>query len=136
MGFRSDLIRATLLGLVILGIGGRLLMRVVAHLEGRIPGWTIGGTMTVVFYGAVAGAFSGLIYYLLRRFVNKPWLRTVAFFTICGLVSWRGVNGLLPIPQAMFMALALFYLVTVDILGRRLASRVQSRQHMSFALTE
>ena len=73
----------------------------------------------VVFYGTVAGAFSGLIYYSLRRFVHKPWVRTVAFIAICELVAWRGVSGLLPVPKVMFMALALGYLVIVDFLGRR-----------------
>lgn len=120
MQLRSDLIRATLLGLIILGIGGRLLMRVIAHMEGRIPAFTPEGSIAVAFWGAAAGAFSGLIYYLLRRFVRKPWVRTAAFIAICGLVAWRGVNGLLPIPQAMFMALALVFLVIVDSLGRRL----------------
>jgi hypothetical protein len=119
MTLRADLIRGTLLGVIILGIGSRLLMRVVAHMEGRAPVFTPEGSIAVVFYGAVAGAFSGLIYYLLRRFVRKPWLRTAAFITICELVAWRGVSGLLPLPQAMFMALALVYLVIVDVLGRR-----------------
>jgi hypothetical protein len=119
MMLRADLIRGTLLGVIILGIGSRLLMRVVAHMEGRVPVFTPEGSIAVVFYGAVAGAFSGLIYNLLRRFVRKPWLRTAAFITICELVAWRGVSGLLPLPQAMFMALALVYLVIVDVLGRR-----------------
>lgn len=119
MELRSSLIRATLLGLVILGIGGRLLMRVVAHMEGRAPAFTPEGSVAVVFYGAVAGAFSGLVYYVLGRFVHKPWRRTGAFIAICGLVSLRGVSGLLPLPQAMFVALALVYLVIVDVLGRR-----------------
>ncbi len=60
-----------------------------------------------------------MIYHLLRRFVAKPWVRTAAFIAICELVSWRGVHGLLPLPQAMFMTLALVYLVIVDLLGRR-----------------
>jgi hypothetical protein len=119
MTLRADLIRGTLLGMIILGIGSRLLMRVVAHMEGRVPVFTPEGSIAVVFYGTVAGAFSGLIYYLLRRFVRKPWVRTAAFITICELVAWRGVSGLLPLPQVMFMALALFYLVIVDVLGRR-----------------
>jgi hypothetical protein len=119
MELRSDLIRGTVLGLLILGIGGRLLMRVIAHMEGRVPVFTPEGSLAVVFFGTVAGAASGLIYYLLRRFVRKPWVRTVAFIVICELVSWRGVSGLLPVPQAMFMALALVYLVIVDGLGRR-----------------
>jgi hypothetical protein len=119
MELRSDLIRGTLLGLVILGVGGRVLMRIIAHMEGRVPVLTL-GSLTVVFAGTVAGAFAGLIYYLLRRFVRIPWVRTAAFIVICELVAWRGVHGLLPLPQAMFMTLALAYLIVVDILGRRL----------------
>ena len=119
MELRNDLIRATLLGLIILGIGGRLLMRVVAHMEGRAPVFTPEGSIAVVFWGTLAGGFSGVIYHLLRRFVRKQWIRTAAFIVICELVAWRGVSGLLPIPQAMFMALALAYLIIVDVLARR-----------------
>lgn len=118
MGLRSDLLRGALLGLLVLGIGGRLLMRVIAHMEGRVPAFTLPGTTTVVFAGTVAGLLAGLIYYLLRRFVRRPWIRTATFIAICELVSWRGVHGLLPLPQAMFMTLALVYLVIVDALGR------------------
>ena len=121
MELRSDLIRGALLGLLILGIGGRLIMRVIAHMEGRTPVFTPEGSIAVVFYGTVAGALSGLIYYLLRRFVRRPWVRTAAFIAICALISWRGVNGLLPLPQAMFITLALVFLVIVDLLGRRAA---------------
>jgi hypothetical protein len=121
MGLRSDLLRGTLLGLLILGIGGRLLMRVIAHMEGRMPAFTLPGSLTVVFAGTVAGAVAGLIYHMVRRFVRRPWISTAAFIAICELVSWRGVHGLLPLPQAMFMTLALVYLVTVDALGRHSA---------------
>ena len=119
MELKSDLIRGTLLGLIILGIGGRLLMRVIAHMEGRVPVFSPGGSITVVFAGTVAGALAGLIYYLLRRFVHKPWVRTAAFIAICELISWRGVSGLLLLPKAMFMTLSLVYLVIIDFLGRR-----------------
>jgi hypothetical protein len=127
MGLRSDLIRGALLGLIILGVGGRLVMRVIAHMEGRVPVFTPEGSMAVVFSGTLAGALSGLIYYLLRRFVHKPWVRTAAFIAICELISWRGVSGLLPLPQAMFMTLTLVYLVIVDFLGRR-SGQVPSKQ--------
>jgi hypothetical protein len=119
MKLRSSLVRATLLGLIILGIGGRVLMRVAAHMEGRAPAFTIDGTVAVIFWGTVAGAFAGIIYYVLGRFVANDWARTAAFLIICGLVSWRGVRGLLPVQQMMFLALALSYLVIVDLLGRR-----------------
>jgi hypothetical protein len=82
MDLKSDLIRGTLLGMVILGFGSRLLMRIVAIMQGTVPGWTFEGTLTVVFLGTVSGFVAGLIYYLLRRFVRKPWLRTTAFIVI------------------------------------------------------
>ena len=126
MKLRPILISATLLGFVILGIGGRLLMRVVAHMEGRAPVFTLEGSVAVAFYGGVAGAFSGLVYYALSRFIDRPWLRTATFLVICGLISLRGVSGSLPIPQAMFVALALVYLVTVDVLGRCALTRRDS----------
>jgi hypothetical protein len=130
MELRSSLVRATLLGLVILGIGGRLLMRVAAHMEGRAPAFTIEGTVAVIFYGTVAGVFAGIVYYVLGRFVTSSWIRTTLFFVICGMISWRGVHGLQPVQQAIFMALALFYLVSVDLLGRRSRHR-----QLSYALT-
>lgn len=123
MNLRSNLIRGTLLGLLILGIGGRILMRVVAHMQGQVPAFTLEGTVAVIFNGIVAGAFSGLIYYLLQRFIEEPSMRTIPFLLVCGFVSWRGVHGLDPVPQAMFMALAIAYLVIVDVLGRRSHTR-------------
>jgi hypothetical protein len=121
MELRYWLLRGALIGLIVLGIGGRVLMRVIAHMEGRATlVFTVGGSLTVLFAGTVAGTFAGLIYYLLRRFVQQPWLRTTAFIVICELVTWRGVHGLLPRPQLLFMTLALVYLVIIDQMGRRL----------------
>jgi hypothetical protein len=120
MEMRTWLIRGTLVGLVVLGVGGRLLMRVIARMEHRaVFVFTIEGTLTVVFAGTVAGLFAGLIYYLARRFIRQPWVRTLVFVVICELVAWRGVHELLPVPQLMFMTLALLYLVIIDTMGRR-----------------
>jgi hypothetical protein len=104
----------------VLGIGGRLIMRIIAHMEGRTPVFTTQGSLTVVFAGTVAGVLTGLIYYLLRRFLRQPWLRTISFFVICEAITWRAVHMLLPRPQLMFMALALVYLIIIDVMGRHL----------------
>ncbi len=123
MELRYWLTRGALVGLVVLGIGGRLLMRVIAHMEHRpVFVFTLAGTLTVVFAGAISGLLAGFIYYLARRFIRKPWLRTALFVASCELVVWRGVHGLLPVPQLMFMALALIYLVIIDMMGRRVHS--------------
>ena len=47
-----------LLGLPILGVGGRIIMRIIAHWEGRVPVLTFGGTLTIVFAGTVGCASS------------------------------------------------------------------------------
>jgi hypothetical protein len=120
MELKRWLIRGALVGLIVLGIGGRLLMRVVAHMEHRpLFVLTVEGTLTVVLAGTVAGLFAGLIYYLARRFLRQAWLRTLAFGVICELVTWRGVHATLPVTQVMFMSLALVYLVIIDTMGRR-----------------
>ena len=121
MELRRWSMRGAVVGLLVLGIGGRLLMRVIAHREHR-PAmvFTIPGTLTVLFAGTVAGLAAGLIYYVLRRLVQASWVRTIAFVVICGLIVWRGVHGLLLVPQLMFMALALVFLVIIDVMGRRL----------------
>ena len=120
MELRRWLIRGASVGLIVLGVGGRLLMRLIAHREHRpLMVFTVPGTLTVLFAGTVAGLAAGLIYYLLRRFVRAAWIRTMGFVLICGLIAWRGVHGLLVVPQLMFMALALVFLMIVDVMGRR-----------------
>jgi hypothetical protein len=120
MELRSWLVRGTLVGLAVLGIGGRLVMRVIAHMEGRTPVFTVQGSVNVVFAGTVAGALAGMIYYFVGRFVRQPWLRSLTFIAICEVATWCGVSGLLPRPQIMFMALALalVYLVIIDVMWR------------------
>src|SRR2546423_11168778 len=91
MELRYWLTRGALVGLVVLGIGGRILMRVVAHVEHRpLFVFTIEGTLTVVFAGAVFGLFAGFVYYLTRRFIRESWLRTVLFVAVCELVVLPG----------------------------------------------
>lgn len=123
MELKYWLTRGALAGLIVLGIGGRILMRIVAHMEHRpVFVFTPEGTLSVVLAGTVSGLFAGLIYYLARRFIKQPWLRTALFITSCELIVWRGVHGLLPVPQLMFMTLGLIYLAIIDTMGRRMHS--------------
>jgi uncharacterized membrane protein len=114
------MVRGATVGLLVLGLGGRLLMRLIAHREHRpVMVFTIPGTLTVLAAGTVAGLGAGLIYYLLRRFIRESWARTAVFIVICGLIAWRGVHGLLLVPQLMFMGLAMVFLIVIDVMGRR-----------------
>ena len=49
------LFAATVLGLILPGVGGRIGMRVIAVASGQATGFSLGGSATVVFLGASAG---------------------------------------------------------------------------------
>src|SRR4029453_18375887 len=96
-------------GFVILGIGGRVVMRVIAHWEGRVPAFTPSGTFTVVMMGALAGLAAGVVHGFVRRFIARRAIRIALFVVFCVAFTWHGANELLPRPRLMFVALTLTY---------------------------
>ena len=68
--FLVALVLGGAVGLLTLGIGGRLSMRSIALLQGQAPGFSIGGSMTVVGLGAVTGA---IVYGLWCRWFVARW---------------------------------------------------------------
>jgi len=104
-------------GFVILGIGGRVIMRVIAHWEGRVPAFTFSGTFTVVMMGALAGVAAGVVHGLLRRFVPQTVIRVALFIVFCVAFTLHGVNALLPRPRLIFVALTLAYVVVLELVS-------------------
>lgn len=115
---RSALIGAAI-ALPVLGGGGRILMRIIVHWEGRVPVLTLGGTLRVLFFATMAGVAAGVVHGLLSRFVNSVPLRNSIFAIVCVLFTWRAVNALLPRPRLMFAALILFYVILVELISGR-----------------
>lgn len=115
---RSALIGAAI-GLPILGVGGRGLMRIIAHMEGRVPVLTPGGTFTVVFAGTMFGLTAGAVHGIMRRYIHNILLRNVFFVLVCIGFTWRAVNALLPRPRLMFVALTLVYAVVLEVVTSR-----------------
>jgi len=60
----------TVAGLLVLGLGGRLLMAALVLLRGGRPGFTAGGSLRVVLVGTAYGALGGLLLLPLRRVVG------------------------------------------------------------------
>src|SRR3989442_4251079 len=56
-------------GALLLGLGGRLVMRLFAVATGRPHAFSLRGTLTVVFAGAVAGPIGGVLFWAVG-----PWL--------------------------------------------------------------
>ncbi|HYN79960.1 MAG TPA: hypothetical protein VES88_00545 [Gemmatimonadaceae bacterium] len=112
---RSALAGAAI-GLVVLGIGGRVIMRVIAHWEGRAPAFTTSGTFTVVMMGALAGLAAGVAHGLLRRFVTQTAIRLLVFVVLCVAFTYHAVNALLPRPRLLFVALTLAYVAVLEVI--------------------
>lgn len=67
---------AALAGAAILGVGGRVVMRLIGQSRGLPREFSIGGTLEVVFAGTWRGVLGGLLYLGLGRFaprVRSPW---------------------------------------------------------------
>lgn len=112
---RSALIGA-LVGLSILGAGGRGLMRIIAHWEGRVPVFTVGGTMTVLFAATMAGLAGGAVHGIMSRHIHNTIARNVLFVLVATAFTWWAENTLLPRPRLMFVALTLVYAVVLEII--------------------
>lgn len=111
-------------GLIVLGVGGRIAMRAIAVANRASPSFSIGGTATVVFLGVVSGVGGGLLYALLHRFVQRPRLVRTALFTIAlVLLTLRGLRPIQPFALEWFMPLALGYGAIVDVAFTRWARR-------------
>lgn len=116
------LLRGAGAGLIVLGMGGRSLMRVIAHMEHRPQlVLTLGGTLTVIFAGTVAGMVAGFIYFLSRVLFHQRVIRTMVFIVAIELIVWRGVSGLLPVPQLLFLGLGAIFIAVLLSLPRAVA---------------
>ena len=106
----QPVVTGAIVGFVVLGIGGRVMMRIIAIWEGRVPVLT-SGTITVLFMGVVAGVAGGVIYGILRWWVKQPVVQFSVYLAICVLFTWRGVNELLFRPKLLFVAITIVYCV-------------------------
>ena len=118
-GVVSSLARPALIGaaiaLPILGAGGRIIMRIIAHWEGRAPVFTVGGTSRVLFFATMAGLAAGIVHGLAKRFIHNALIRNVLFGAFCIAFTWRAVNALLPRPRLLFVALTIVYVIILEL---------------------
>jgi len=119
-----DWIRCSLIGIgigaVVLGIGSRAAMRGIAVLSGAPPGFSFGGSLTVVLLGALSGLVGALVLMGLRTFLPRRWLlQTLLFYAILILTTLRGLRPVDPQRLVLFMPVVLVYGFLLRILCRR-----------------
>ena len=102
-------------------------MRVIAHVTNVAPGFSLGGTMTVVALGALAGTAGGLIYAILARFLpNRSVVRSLLFGVLLVLLTLRGLSPATLLSLGLFLPLTLLYGALVDYVCRRQFARPPS----------
>ena len=85
-------------------------MSLFATASGRPSAFTFGGSMSVVFAGAIAGAVGGLLLALVHRFLRGGlWLRGLAFGVLCYLIAVPGFRPPQPLVFGLFAPLFLAY---------------------------
>ena len=98
------------LGFVLLGIGGRAGMRIVALATGQSPSFTVVGSLAVSLLGAVAGAFVATVFLLARTaFPTRRWVRGALFWVICAAIFLRGLRPVTPLNAGVFLPLFLLH---------------------------
>jgi hypothetical protein len=99
-----------IVGLPVLGGGGRLAMRLIAMLTGVPFAFSFEGTLTVLIAGAGSGAAAGAIYQGLSILLReRRRLRDLAFLLILAALTLRGLHPVRPLPLLAFApVMALF----------------------------
>lgn len=107
------LVVGSTLGAVLIGGGGRVVMRLLTSLDGREAGFSLGGTAEIVVCGALVGAGGSLVHAALQRL---GWPRLVLGVSV-GALTFAGTILTLPghiaataqpFRSAMPLVLALF----------------------------
>lgn len=114
-----------LLGTLCLGIGGRAAMRGIAAAQGATPGFSLEGTLTVVFLGTLAGLTAGLVYVATRKLLpRRVWWARALFGAILFAITLRGLRPIDPLRLELFLPLFIVFGVALDRLWDRQAQRV------------
>ncbi len=117
---RTELLVGLLAGAVFLGVGGRLVMRVIALATDRPPAASPSGTFTVLWMGMAAGVVGAVIHLLLVRFVpDREMLREGVFGAALCLLTARGLAGQFSLPAILFFLLVGFYGLTLVMVSER-----------------
>jgi len=106
------LLAGAVAGLVILGIGGRLAMWIIALAIGEPAGFTIGGTTTVLALGALFGTPGGPIALALGRITRSGLVRGAALGGLGLVIALVSVaprlEGPVTTPPMVLLVLGLF----------------------------
>jgi hypothetical protein len=95
-------------------------MRLVAVGTSRPGAFTLEGSLTVIFFGIIAGLAGGAIYAILARFLpRRTATRSLFFHLIIVLLTLRGVSPATAFTVSLFLPLTVLYAMLLDLIWRR-----------------
>ena len=116
----TALLVGTATGALFLGVGGRVVMRAIALAAGRPPGFSFGGTFSVILSGAIAGFVGGVLLFAAARFVPALLrFRGLIFGVLCYALATPGFRPPQPLVFALFAPAFLAYGVATVMLYER-----------------
>lgn len=115
----ATVIYGTVLGTLILGVGGRIAMRVIATSTSGVTGFSFGGTLTVIFLGAASGAAAGGILSAIRAALSRwPAAQTITFWLLLVAITLRGLRPLDTLRVVLFLPLVLLLGILLQVVTR------------------
>ena len=130
---RNETFLGAWLGLLVLGVGGRAVMRGIALATDAPSAVSVGGTVTVVALGAAAGIGGALLHALSRGIASRfahghAAVRVVLFGALLALVTARGLHGSPSGPATAFWPLVVVYGAVLEwLVARRVNAGVRTR---------
>ena len=109
-------------GFIILGVGGRIAMRLFALHTGARPGMSLGGTTTVIAMGVVSGVAGAIIRAAAAASLPRQLPAAIgsAIFAIaCLLLTLRGLKPVDAARATYFFPLTVAYIIAFELAWRR-----------------
>jgi hypothetical protein len=78
---RTVILAGFLAGFLVLGLGGRVVMRILAYTTPAAPRFTIAGTLQVIALGAIWGGLTAPVWQLLSSLPSR-WIRVVTYGSV------------------------------------------------------
>ena len=121
-GWLFALAAGAAIGFIILGVGGRIAMRLIALHTGARPGISLGGTTTVIAMGVVSGVAGAMIRAAAEASLPRhlsAGIGSAIFAIACLLLTLRGLKPVDAARVTYFMPLTAAYIIAFEVAWRR-----------------
>ena len=117
-GWLFALAAGAVTGFIVLGVGGRIAMRLFALHTGARPGISLGGTTTVILMGVVSGVVGAMIRAAAAASLPRhlpAGIGSAIFAIACLLLTLRGLEPLDAARATYFIPVTVAYIIAFEL---------------------